>query len=99
MLGAAAAAVLFGAGNANAAVQFDWAKVGNAGNAADTTGFGAVSYEYRIAKHEVTNAQYAEFLNAVAATDTNNLYNTNMGSNARGGVTRSGSSGSFTYAV
>jgi len=82
-----------------AAVTIDWATVGNAGNAADTTGFGAVSYEYRIGKTEVTNAQYAEFLNAVAATDTNNLYNTNMGTDARGGITRSGSSGSFTYSA
>jgi len=46
----------------------------------------------------VTNAQYAEFLNAVAATDTNNLYNTSMAGNF-GGITRSGSSGSYTYAV
>jgi len=84
---------------AHAAFTFDWATVGNAGNAADTTTFGAVSYDYRIAKHEVTNAQYAEFLNAVAATDANNLYSTSMGTDARGGITRSGSSGSFTYSA
>ncbi len=83
---------------ADAAVTFDWATVGNAGNAADTTGFGAVAYEYRIATTEVTNAQYAEFLNAVAATDTFNLYDTRMVSNS-GGITRSGSSGSYTYAT
>ncbi len=90
---------------ASAAVNMDWVTVGNAGNAADplnsgsVPGIGAVSYDYRIAKHEVTNAQYAEFLNTVAATDTNALYNTSMGSDARGGITRSGSSGSFTYSV
>ena len=28
----------------------------------------------------IANAQYAEFLNAKAATDANALYNTNMGS-------------------
>jgi len=81
------------------AVTIDWVTVGNPGNAADTTGFGAVSYDYRIAKHEVTNAQYAEFLNAVAATDANNLYSTSMGSDAHGGITRAGSAGSFTYSA
>jgi formylglycine-generating enzyme required for sulfatase activity len=39
--------------------------VGNPGNGSDDTGFGSVPYVYRISKHEVTNAQYAEFLNAV----------------------------------
>jgi hypothetical protein len=46
---------------------------------------------------EVTNAQYAEFLNAVAATDTHNLYNTSMGGDVLGGIARSGSSGGYTY--
>ena len=72
--------------------------VGNAGNVADTTGFGAVAYDYRIGTTEVTNAQYAEFLNSKAASDPLGLYNPNMGSNARGGITRSGSNGSYTYA-
>ena len=90
---------------ASAQVTFDWVTVGNPGNAADPLnegdipGIGSVAGEYRIAKHEVTNDQYAEFLNAVAATDTNALYSTSMGSDARGGITRSGSSGSFTYSV
>jgi formylglycine-generating enzyme required for sulfatase activity len=35
----------------------------------------------------------------VAATDTYSLYNFNMGSNARGGIARSGTSGAYTYAV
>ena len=50
-------------------------------------------------KYEFTNQQYTDFLNSVAATDTYSLYNANMGSSARGGITRSGSSGSYTYAV
>ena len=90
------------AASAHAAVTIEYVTVGDAGNAADpATGglYGAVSYEYQIGKYEVTNAQYAEFLNNVAATDANGLYNTSMGNNARGGITRSGSSGSFTYAV
>jgi len=84
----------------SATVIFNWATVGNPGNAADpTTGFGTVADTYRIARTEVTNGQYAEFLNAKAASDPNGLYNTNMGvTTQRGGITRSGSSGSFTYA-
>jgi formylglycine-generating enzyme required for sulfatase activity len=81
-------------------VVFDWATVGNAGNAADPqTGFGAVSYNYAISKTEATNAQYTEFLNAVAATDSFALYNTSMASDARGGISRSGVPGSYTYAT
>jgi formylglycine-generating enzyme required for sulfatase activity len=71
--------------------------VGNAGNAADpSTGYGAVAYKYQIGKYEVTNAQYAEFLNAKAATDSYSLYNPSMASY---GITRSGSSGSYSYSV
>jgi formylglycine-generating enzyme required for sulfatase activity len=88
------------------AVTFDWATVGDPNNADDThgDGYGGVDYTYRISKHEVTNAQYAEFLNAVASTDSFGggdpaLYNTSMGSSTRGGITRSGSVGSYTYSV
>ena len=55
-------------------VAFDWAIVGNPGNAEDPlnagawSGIGSVRNGFRIARHEVTNDQYAEFLNAVAAT-------------------------------
>ena len=83
----------------DAQVTFDWATVGNPGNSADSFGFGAVDYDYRISKHEVTNAQYTNFLNAVADTDTHGLYNPVMDSDARGGITQSGVSGSFSYAV
>ncbi|HJO23186.1 MAG: hypothetical protein QF890_10985 [Myxococcota bacterium] len=41
---------------------------------------------FQIAKYETTNAQYTTFLNAVAATDTNGLYNTSMGLTAYGGI-------------
>ncbi len=83
-----------------AAVEFDWAYVGDAGNAADTSGYGAVAYDYRIATKEVNLFQYTEFLNAVAKTDLYGLYNTNMGSNtAIAGISQSGSSGSYVYSV
>jgi formylglycine-generating enzyme required for sulfatase activity len=62
-------------------------------------GQGAVAFEYRIGTFEVTNAQYAEFLNTVAASDPRGLYNASMGSDPRGGITRSGIDGSFTYTV
>jgi len=81
------------------AVTIDWVTVGDPGNAADDTTYGAVADSFQIMKYEFTNQQYTDFLNSVAATDTYSLYNTNMGSNARGGITRSGASGSYTYAV
>ena len=68
-------------------------------NSGSAPGIGVVGYAYRIGKYEVTNAQYAAFLNAVAAADPNELYNAGMGSFARGGITRSGASPNFTYEV
>lgn len=44
-------------------------RVENSGNTADTTTYGAVSYNYRIGKFELTNDEYVEFLNAVARDD------------------------------
>ena len=83
--------------SASALVTMDWVTVGNAGNAADPlTGFGAVGYSYQIGKYEVTNAQYGAFLNAAAKTDSYGLYNTDL---EIYGITRSGSSGSYTYSV
>src|SRR5262245_41345941 len=35
---------------------------------------GQVAYSYRMGKYDVTLAQYTQFLNAVAKTDTYNLY-------------------------
>lgn len=85
---------------ASASVTIDWVTIGNAGNTADTSGYGAVSYNYRIAQNETTIGQYTEFLNAVAVTDTYQLYHTSMASNANiAGITRSGSSGSYIYSV
>ena len=62
---------------AAAQVTIDWVTVGDPGNACDTQPqgcMGTVAAEYRIAKYEVSNAEYAAFLNAVAATDTHALY-------------------------
>src|SRR2546427_1462896 len=52
------------------AITIDWTPIGNPGNAADpATGYGAVGYAYIIGTYDVTNAQYAAFLNARAASD------------------------------
>lgn len=87
--------------------------VADTGNSPDINGIGSVAYAYKIAKYEVTNSNYVEFLNAIAQTDSYNVYNPDMttviissGINAgypstaqRGGIIRSGSSGSYTYAA
>ena len=82
------------------AVTIDMVTVGNPGNANDTTGYGAVNYEYQIGKYDATISQYTAFLNAVAATDTYSLYNANMATNLNiAGIQRNNSSGSYTYSV
>ncbi|MCX6878438.1 MAG: SUMF1/EgtB/PvdO family nonheme iron enzyme [Verrucomicrobia bacterium] len=83
-------------------VSIDYVVVGDPGNAADTvlpaSPRGAVDYTYQIGKYEVTNGQYAQFLNAVAKTDAYSLYNPSMGNAAlRGGITQTGSNGSYRY--
>lgn len=70
-------------------VNIEWVTVSNPGNAADTaTGFGAVGHAYRIGKYEVTNSQYAAFLNNVdsSGANPNSIYHPGMGSDARGGI-------------
>jgi len=90
------------AGAAQAAVP-ETVPVANPGNAADTTGYGAVAYEYRIGKYEVTNTEYCEFLNAVAKSDSHGLYDPRMATEQEdqnyGGITRKGWSGNYSYAV
>ncbi len=74
---------------ARAELTFDWATVGDAGNAGDTlvmtkcpssgcmgdgtSGYGGVAYAYQIATRHVTNRQYAEFLNEVDPNGANTL--------------------------
>jgi sulfatase modifying factor 1 len=67
----------------------DTVSIGDANNASDpTTGRGSVSYNYQIGTYQVTNAQYAAFLNAVDPNGANNLslFTPLMSSNARGGI-------------
>ena len=85
------------------AVDIDWVAVGDPGNpciedpyfdGARPRCLGAVTEVYRIGKYETTNAQYVEFLNAVAATDTHGLYE-----NPGFFIRRSGPPGSFRYST
>ena len=77
--------------------------VGNPGNVADRRNrsepgvYGAVGEEFRIGKYEVTNGQYAQFLNAIAASDPNACYQADQGSHPLGGILRKGNSGSYIY--
>ena len=89
---------------ASATITIPTVPIGNVGNAADTrvafdgtAGYGSVGYAYRMATTEVTNAQYAAFLNAVAATDPNGLFNPQQ--EPLVGIARSGSPGSYTYST
>ena len=81
-------------------LTIDTVTVGDAGNAADTTTYGAVADVFAIGKYEVTIGQYTSFLNAVAATDTYSLYNPSMATNLNiAGITQAGISGSYSYSV
>lgn len=86
-------------------MDMDFAVVGNPGNAGNTKhttteGWGAVGDYYLIGKYEVTAGQYTEFLNAVAKTDPNGLYDTQMWSDTYGcKIQRSGTAGSYGYTV
>ncbi len=92
-----------------APVTFDWATVGNPGNAGELSGsgaggigpdaiVGAVANTYNISKTEVTNAQYTEFLNAVDPTAANSLslFNTSMAGNF-GGIENTGTTDGSRY--
>ncbi len=60
-------------------------------------------YDFYIGTYEVTNSQYAQFLNSVASVDDYYLYDKKMGltdlDRGLGGITREGNSGDYSYAV
>lgn len=90
-----------------AEITIVYVTVGNPNNAPDsrimidgTSGYGFVPYEFKIAKNEISIAQYCEFLNSVARTDPYSLYSTNMSSQAFiAGISRDGTNGSYSYSV
>ena len=95
-----AVAMLVACATPTHAASIEWVRVGDPGNVTDTTGYGAVADAFWIGKYETTIGQYCDFLNATARTDTYSLYNASMGTNLNiAGIVRSGSSGSYTYAV
>ena len=90
-----------------AIITIDTVAVGDAGNADDSSkSYGGVDYSFNMGCFEVSNGQYTEFLNAVAATDTHGLYqefwmknNVRETGSSTDGIVRSGSSGSYTYST
>ena len=86
--------------SAYADIAYEFVTIGNPSNTVDSTSYGRVDDYYQFGKYEVTIVQYTAFLNAVAATDTYGLYNTNMATDtAIAGIARSNSPGSYTYSV
>jgi len=83
------------------AEPIQWVTVGDPRNTADNTTYGDVLTSFQIMKYEFTNQQYTEFLNSVDASGTNpnSVYNTNMGSDVRGGITNTGTTNGSRYAV
>jgi sulfatase modifying factor 1 len=88
-------------------VTIDTVTVGDPGNAADTTGYGAVADVFAIGKYEVTIGQYSTFLNSVASVTSDsyilNLWNANMATDLNiAGISRSGSgtlASPYSYSV
>ena len=83
----------------NGVTSMDLVSIGNPGNLQDGVfgTRGVVSYVYSIGKFEVTVAQYAQFLNAVAERDTYGLYNPAMGT--WNGLGQTDVGGTFSYSV
>ena len=76
-------------------VTIDTVTVGDAGNAANTNGLGAVADVFAMGKYEVTIGQYTSFLNSVASVTSDsyvvNLWNTNMATDFNvAGISRTG---------
>jgi formylglycine-generating enzyme required for sulfatase activity len=80
-------------------VPIPFVAVTNSGNGPDTTGKGAVPYDFRIGKFEINNHQYTAFLNAIATEDAHAVYVTNMTTDTHGGIVRTGVPGEYVYAV
>ncbi len=77
-------------------LAIDMVEVMDPGNSPDVTGYGAVDYSYFISRTEITVAQYAQFLGAVARSDPHGLYSSTVDSYLQ--IVRSGSPGSYSYA-
>lgn len=105
-LGLTLSAVILSVTPVFAAINMEYVSVGDTGNTAGlgsgSSRYGAVGYVFQIGKYEVTNSQYAEFLNAAdpAGDNVNGIYNTNMGTSARGGISYSpGATSGIKYSI
>ena len=57
------------------AVSIEFVTVGDPNNAPDTTGYGTVSYSYKISKYEITVAQYYGFINSISSPYSTTYFN------------------------
>lgn len=82
-------------------MSMEWTLIDQPGNISDfRTGYGCVAQNFEIARTEVTNSQYADFLNAVASEgDTHQLYLEDMTNGVIGGILRVIDRGQITYAA
>lgn len=80
-------------------IPMEFVVVGDVGNPPDPdTNTGSVGYKFEIGKYEVSNAHYAEFLNAIARTgDPYELYSVNMERGLFGGIKRNDHGDGYTY--
>jgi sulfatase modifying factor 1 len=94
--------------HAQPSVTIETVAVGDAGNAADTTGKGAVANVFAVGKYEVTISQYTAFLNSVAAVTSDSfivdLWDPGMAAdlNIGGSISRSGNgtlASPYSYSV
>jgi hypothetical protein len=86
-------------GNGASSAMFTPCASGGGCTAGTPNALGDVGYRYGIGKTEVTNPEYIQFLNAVAADDIHGLYHGRMTSNPHGGIIRNGVSGTYTYSL
>jgi hypothetical protein len=85
--------------------SLEFVEVSSSGNQPDSNGYGAVPYDYRISKFEITTAQWVAFLNSKARSERDGgLWNNDMdksrsGDGVRCEIRRSGDEGSYSYSV
>ena len=98
-------ALLAPASAADVTTDFTWQQVGSIGNAPNpTTGLGRVTTNYKISAYDTTISQYVDFLNGSDAGKQGlyGVYNNSIGktpSNTTSAISRTGSSGSYTYSL
>lgn len=93
-----------GVGPSRAMLEVDMVVVTDPGNAPDQAygGFGpygAMEVVFSIGRHEITNAQYAAFLNAMASSDPFELYTPATKFPLTQGILRQGNPGAYRYTL